>query len=163
MALAPWQCWYARSSCAGCHENGRGWLPSALPVCHALHELRLADRLHSVRPVRAVHGHTLDEDGLHHSVAAARVVRQIVKKTAVVRLVSQMVVQVADRRVGVQRLFDGSVQSRLAVGIQATPERRAAVGFRKLRIPFEWFKLGFECFESLTNGSSFHLNASNPF
>ena len=27
----------------------------------------------------------------------------------------------------------------------------------------EWFEFAFECFESLSNGSKFHLNASNPF
>ena len=32
-----------------------------------------------------------------------------------------------------------------------------------LRISFEWFGFAFECFESLSNGSNLHSNASNPF
>ena len=32
-----------------------------------------------------------------------------------------------------------------------------------LRIPFEWFKFEFECFESFLNGSNLHLNALNLF
>ena len=32
-----------------------------------------------------------------------------------------------------------------------------------LRIPFEWFELAFECFESLSYGWNLDLNASNPF
>ena len=32
-----------------------------------------------------------------------------------------------------------------------------------LRISFEWFEFAFECFESLSNGSNLHSNASNPF
>ena len=32
-----------------------------------------------------------------------------------------------------------------------------------LRIPFKWFEFAFECFESFSNGSNFHSNASNPF
>ena len=32
-----------------------------------------------------------------------------------------------------------------------------------LQIPFEWFEFSFECFESLSNGSTFHWNASNSF
>ena len=31
-----------------------------------------------------------------------------------------------------------------------------------LRMPLEWLEFGFECFESLSNNSSLHLNASNP-
>jgi len=34
---------------------------------------------------------------------------------------------------------------------------------RKLRIPFEWLEFAFEHFESLSNGSNLHSNASNPF
>ena len=34
---------------------------------------------------------------------------------------------------------------------------------QKLRIPFEWFEFGFESFESFSNGSDLHSNASNPF
>ena len=32
-----------------------------------------------------------------------------------------------------------------------------------LLIWFEWLEFGFECFESLSNGSNLHSNASNPF
>ena len=31
---------------------------------------------------------------------------------------------------------------------------------RMLRITFEWLEFGFECFESLSNGSNLHSNAS---
>ena len=34
---------------------------------------------------------------------------------------------------------------------------------RMLRIPFEWLELGFESFESLSNGWKLDSNASNPF
>ena len=34
---------------------------------------------------------------------------------------------------------------------------------RMLQIPFEWFEFGFESFESLSNDSNLHSNASNPF
>ena len=30
-------------------------------------------------------------------------------------------------------------------------------------MPFEWLEFAFKCFESLSNGSNLHLNASNPF
>ena len=32
-----------------------------------------------------------------------------------------------------------------------------------LKISFEGFKFGFECFESLSNGSKLDMNASHPF
>ena len=32
-----------------------------------------------------------------------------------------------------------------------------------LRIPFELLEFAFEAFESLSNGSNLHSNASNPF
>ena len=32
-----------------------------------------------------------------------------------------------------------------------------------LWIPFEWLEFELECFETLSTGSNFHLNASNPF
>ena len=34
---------------------------------------------------------------------------------------------------------------------------------RMLRIPFEWFEVGFEGFESLSKDSNLHSNASNAF
>ena len=34
---------------------------------------------------------------------------------------------------------------------------------RMVRIPFDWFEIAFECFESRTVGSNLHSNASNPF
>ena len=33
---------------------------------------------------------------------------------------------------------------------------------RMLQIPFEWFEFCFENFESISNGSNLHSNASNP-
>ena len=34
---------------------------------------------------------------------------------------------------------------------------------RELRIPFEWLQFDFESFESFSDGSNLHSNASNPF
>ena len=43
-----------------------------------------------------------------------------------------------------------------------TTVRMVQISIRKLLIPFEWLEFAFECFETLSNGSNLHSNASNP-
>ena len=41
--------------------------------------------------------------------------------------------------------------------------RMVIICIRMLRIPFEWFEFGFECFESLSSGSNLDSNAFECF
>ena len=44
----------------------------------------------------------------------------------------------------------------------SNPFRVVRIRIRMLLISFEWFKFGFECFESFLNASNLNSNSSNP-
>ena len=95
-------------------DGGGGASRSVEPCCtgggQTLDEFNLANRLHLVRPVDAVHGPCLHKNGGAHVVAAVHIVSQLVEQVplegyALSPKVPEVVVGVADGQVGLQGFF----------------------------------------------------------
>jgi hypothetical protein len=80
----------------------------------AVGELRLADRTERLRPLGAVHGAALHEDGGDDSVALPQIRQQLRQQVAPAGTVPEVVVRIDDGQVGLQRLLGAAGKPLLA-------------------------------------------------
>ena len=85
------------------------------------HELGLAEGLHVLGAVGAVHGRAFEEDGADDVVPGSEVAQQVVEHVVVAGPLPEVVMRVADRQVGVDGVFLCELQPVFAWGDHGVP------------------------------------------